>query len=212
MFAIPYLLNYKKFLTMKRLLLAAIALLGTVGLSAQTLTFGPKIGLNISNVSIRDISGYAVENPMKAGYLVGLFGEYRLDATPIAVQAEVVYSSQGTRLRFNDGAMGRARFNFINVPIIGKFYLLPNFSFNGGLQTGFLVGKELKGRATTMRHDISYHAVDLGLLLGMSYNFPIGLMIDLRYDIGLTNVVKKYDNRGVKSKNGILQISAGWRF
>jgi hypothetical protein len=38
------------------------------------------------------------------------------------------------------------------------------------------------------------------------------MAIDLRYNIGMVDILKKVDGEKIRSKNGVIQLGVGWRF
>jgi len=48
----------------------------------------------------------------------------------------------------------------------------------------------------------------LSIPVGLSYDFKFGLILDARYNIGVTNLAK---NAGY-TRNSVFAVTAGWRF
>lgn len=206
---------------MKKIVLISAFVLATLWGSAQSLfyatetcsegsfSYGPKVGLNLSNLSIKDVFGVVVENPMKAGFVVGGFVNYRWGW--FAMQSELLYSRQGTGIKFGD-QKGTLHLDYINVPMLTKFYLWDNLSVEVGPQVGFLVGKKFKDAASIMKPITDFHSVDLAVAMGAAYDFDFGLTLDVRYNLGLINTIKSFAGHDLKSKNGVMQVTAGWNF
>ena len=190
------------------LLIVALGLFGT--LRAQyDITFGPKVGMNLSNVS-----GWSGDN--KAGILLGAFAETRLDDL-IGVQAELIYSRQGLRDKF-DGVKYWGRLNYLNVPILAKIYVLDNVSVDLGPQIGILWNGKDKwktGGTTTKRKMYGLNTFEVSFAVGASYEFDMGVIVSARYNVGLTNVrdkdfVSEMHGRG-SNKNRVFQLSLAYR-
>lgn len=197
---------------MKRILLsAALVLLSMMACRAQSFTFGPKVGVNFANLSINDVGGYAIQNPMRVGFVFGGFACYNFGGM-LSAQVELVYSSQGSKLRDDNGNKGTIKLDYINIPMLAKFNIIGNLSVNAGLQVGFLVRKKFKDDVRELGRAMTFHTADLAIPLGVSYDFPNNLTLDLRYDVGLVNAVKSGSLGSLKSKNGVLQLSGAWRF
>ena len=47
--------------------------------------------------------------------------------------------------------------------------------------------------------------------MGVSYSCRFGLVLDARYNLGVTKINKVEDN-GIKLRNSVFAIGAGWRF
>ncbi|WP_139241896.1 hypothetical protein [Aquimarina spongiae] len=53
--------------------------------------------------------------------------------------------------------------------------------------------------------------VDFGLSFGLAYQWEIGVFIDTRYNLGVTDISKvEFNNSGIK--NGTFQFSLGYMF
>src|SRR4051812_4547488 len=96
----------KKLMKKISLFISAIVLAATA--FAQDAAIGLKGGLNISNLS----DGQGNERGAKAGFHGGLLAQVRIDRS-LALQPELVYSSQGARYTVNDGEHELA-LNYIN--------------------------------------------------------------------------------------------------
>lgn len=174
-------------------------------------TFGPKLGVNFSNLSLNDLNGVSVDNPMRVGFEIGAFATYHSPSF-WGLQAELLYSMQGTGIKFN-GEKGHIRMDYLNIPLLWKAYVFTEgFAFNIGPQIGFLVNKDFADNAVELKDGMEFRSMDFALTLGASYDFRFGLTLDLRYNIGFVDAIKSYDGFKPKSKNGVLQISAAFNF
>lgn len=176
------------------LLLMGIVLFST-SLYAQENRFswGPKAALNLSNLYGSDVDGAHI----KVGYQLGLVGEYRLTSL-IAIAPEIMFSNQGTK---QDKTT--CNLNYINIPLMAKFYVCKPLSIDFGPEFGYAVFNHVDG--TKIDSDL-YHKFNFGLGLGATYNFD-HLFVDARFSLGLTDVVKDSSN-----KNYNIQIGAGYKF
>lgn len=99
---------------MKKLffLLAFVAL--SSALQAQSFSFGPRAGLNLSNYTGGDI-----KSKSRVGYHVGgllNFGFGRV----FSIQPEVLFSTQGARIE-NNGFRQEFKISYVTVPALLKF-------------------------------------------------------------------------------------------
>lgn len=217
---------------MKKLLIAlACMILSTSAAMAQkTFTFGPKSGVDYTHF-------WGKETP-KGGmlnYQAGLFMEYRFN-DKFSIAPEVVFASQGSKhdVTFIDknpegpyaslyGLFERPttfQMNYINVPVMLKYYVIPSLSIDFGPQIGFNVyskatyGEDkhgLKQKETVSQKEMT-KSVDFGLGLGMTYNITENTFVQGRYTLGLTNAFENKEPHGIKKKNGNAQIAIGFRF
>ena len=85
--------------------------------------------------------------------------------------------------------------NYLNIPVLAKFYVWEGVSVDLGPQLGFaLNGKnKTKSGGTEVKTDIDHlNTVDLSFAMGLSYDFNMGF--------------------GGNNQNRVFQLSAGWKF
>lgn len=198
---------------MKKLLFTLAALAIVVGASAQKkssdrVIMGFKAGLNLSDVT------HLGQN-YKPSFLVGFYTEYKL-ANWFGLQPEVVYSKQGS-MNTVEGVKMRLRVNYLNIPVMMKFYVIPRLSLDLGPQLGINLGTKMKidnGKNDTAIQIISndfYNTCEFSLAAGITYQKKRGPAISVRYNMGVSNVFKKeaYD---ISNRNSVLQVTFGWTY
>lgn len=190
---------------MKKISLLTLVVMAGFALNAQMVDFGLKGGLNLATWSNNN-SGVGYQN--RAGFHAGLLA--RVHAGPnIAVQPEVVYSSQGTKYTIGTQEHN-LQMNYVNIPVMLQAKVGGGLYAQAGPQVGFLVGVEDKvnnvetGFFTS--NDFKKTDVAIGFGLGYAGASPIG--VDARYNLGLTNI----NNAGSNNiKNNVLQIGLTYR-
>ncbi|SFJ37324.1 porin family protein [Myroides guanonis] len=199
---------------MKKIILSAIALAAfSFAAQAQTpdLKLGAKAGVNFANLSNSD-------GDMKTGFHVGVLAEIFINEK-FSVQPELLYSTQGTKIK---NEIGETKWNtdYINVPIMAKYYVIDGLSVQAGPQVGFLVKSEAKAEDSMAGVEISAtgdmkdvtQSVDFGLNFGAGYELPMGVFFDARYNLGLSKVNKESQSGTKDYKNGVIQVSVGYKF
>ena len=151
--------------------------------------------------------------------------EYKF-SPKFAIVPEVVFAAQGGKATADvydddvDGlikAKGTFHTNYINVPLMLKFYATPNFSIDFGPQAGFNVYSKMtaSGKLANVEAKESIDlkdntkTVDFGVALGGTYNLTENAFVQARYTLGLTNV---FDIPDSHEKNGNVQIAFGMKF
>lgn len=175
---------------------------------AQDLTFGPKVGYNNAKLEGSSFRDFHESNSIN-GMHIGVFAEIRFNK--LAIQPEVYYSTIGGKWQagFEDGNLDH-NFNldYVNVPLMFKYYLTNGIAIEAGPQAGFLM--EGNHKFSDLDPDSpKFNEFDFSVNLGLSVNLPLNLMVSARYNAGLTNVV---DHPDVDWKNRVLQLSVGYRF
>lgn len=191
---------------MKKLCFLILAVVLTVGAKAQTdITIGPKGGFNLTNISNVN------DSRNKLSFHVGGFAEFRFTEL-FALQPELIYSRQGLRMKKDDaGWKSRYRVNYLNIPVMAKFYVYDGLSVDVGPQFGVALNGKVKAKndGTTVKRKIDdLNHFDMSLGLGVSYKLDMGFVVSARYNFGLTNVISDIGT----NKNHVFQLSAGWCF
>lgn len=183
---------------MKKILLpAVVAVLGCTNVNAQEIKFGVKGGLNFASVSGDDTAGVDGVTSFNFGVVseIPISGKF-------SFQPELMYSGQG--YSFNDDTIA---LSYLNLPLMGKYYVTKGLSVEAGPQIGFLFSAKNEGADVKD----SFKTVDFGVNFGLGYKFDNGLNFGARYNLGLTNI-NDVDGYSGKNKNGVFQISAGYFF
>ena len=195
--------------------LIAAALVCAGSATAANPTFGIKAGFDMTN-----FWGEDMPHGMKPGYQAGVFLEYRFANAPIAIAPEIVFAAQGgkfnvgeeTGLDFAKNADVTYNTNYINIPVMLKFYATPSFSIDFGPQLGINVYSKATATAgdASVTADFSdgTNSVDFALGLGGTYNITSNAFLQARYTMGMTHVFKQ----GIDANNGNIQIAFGYRF
>lgn len=185
---------------MKKIIFLFAALAGSFAMQAQGIDFGIKAGANFANFS-GDIDSDGITN-FHAGAVL------ELNIVPMfSVQAEGLFSSQGGKAKYEaDGVVGVAEdinLDYIAVPVLAKFYLLPNtLSVTVGPQFSFLVS-DADDLLETKKFDLTASG-------GVELKIIAGLFAQARYNVGLSNV---NDGEGdFDVKNNVFQLSVGYFF
>lgn len=179
----------------KVLLVAVLAVLGLTNVNAQEIKLGIKGGLNFAS-----ISGDNTENiDLLTGLNFGFLAEVPI-SEKFSFQPELIYSGQG--YSFDDDTIA---LNYLNIPLIGKYYLTRGLSLEAGPQIGFLLS------AKNDKEDVkdSFNTVDFGLNFGLGYKLDNGLNFSLRYNLGLSDI-NNIDGFSNKNRNGVFQLSVGY--
>ena len=181
----------------KFLLLAVVTVLGFTSVNAQEIKFGVKGGLNFATIggdNTKDIE-------LVTSFNFGVLSEIPI-SDKFSFQPELMYSGQG--YSFNDNTVA---LSYLNVPLMGKYYLTKGFSVEAGPQIGFLLAA--KNEKVNVKD--SFNTVDFGVNFGLGYKLENGLNFGVRYNLGLTDI-NNVDNSSIKNKNGVFQVSVGYFF
>jgi hypothetical protein len=196
---------------MRKIVLAVIAVLSLTYTQAQEVQFGAKAGVNFANLTGDDADGADA----RTSFHVGAVAEIKINEK-FSVQPELLYSSQGasTKDKFEGITFeSTLKLDYINVPIMAKYYVADSFSLEVGPQIGFLVAAEAEysmgGESETEDIKDQLKTVDFGLNFGLGYKLDNGINFGARYNFGLSNIGEDSDS---DLKNSVFQISVGYLF
>lgn len=181
----------------KFLVLAVVTVLGFSNVNAQEIKFGAKGGLNFATISGDNTKG--IEGVTSFNF--GVLSEIPI-SDKFSFQPELMYSGQGYSFNHNTIAL-----SYLNIPLMGKYYLTKGFSVEAGPQIGFLLAA--KNEKTNVKD--SFNTFDFGVNFGLGYKLDNGLNFGVRYNLGLTDI-NNVDNSSIKNKNGVFQVSVGYFF
>lgn len=184
---------------MKRFAAVVVLTLLSFSINAQGLDFGVKAGVNFANIT--DATGLDNRTGFVAGVFIG--GKFN---DKIGMQADLLYSQQGAEFE-----AGNFDLNYVNVPIVLKYYIAGGLNIQVGPQFGVLLDQETNVISETI-DDIATNDFDLSGIVGLGLDIPLGLRLEGRYNFGLTDVP---DEPGIdfdKGKNSVVTLSLGYSF
>jgi opacity protein-like surface antigen len=202
---------------MKKIILTVAAVFAFGFANAQETKFGVKGGLNVAN-----ISGDIEDNSSKVGFHVGGFVEIKV-SDKFSVQPELLFSTQGAQREYSEDFGGtvvsineKINLSYLNIPVMAKYYVAEGFSLEAGPQIGFLTSAKYKFEAEGEEEEVDgkddFESVDFGLNFGAGYDFTENLSAGLRYNLGLSNIVKTDAGNDNKFQNSVLSVSLGYKF
>lgn len=210
----------------------AILMGSSIIMKAQTLTVGPKAGVNITSLSNLD------DIKSRAGFTAGGFLVYSF-VQNFGIGLDAMYSMEGAKYEYNFGSgedqlrlKNKLDLNYLrfNVPLTYFFRLKPdNFrpKIYAGPSIAFLMSAKSKTEVvsnpanspvemdenSTVTSD--YKGTDFGALIGTGFNYRLAeatwLNFDVAYHIGATDIPKDADHDD-PIKNRGLSLTAGVGF
>ena len=194
--------------------------------------------LNSEDDDDMEFEGIGVDKKSKSGFYIGGFVEHKL-TDKFALQGELQYAELGGRYqgKFEDSGYHATlnmdfKINQILIPISAKYYPTSNFALSAGPYLGFIVSNKFEAKFKDSNlpkeviddannelneynqmfsesFDDSLQKVTFGLQVGAEYNIYRGLLIDARYNFGLSNLEK---DSNTSTKMSYFQIGLGYKF
>lgn len=184
---------------MKKVVILFLAVLSSTVTFAQGLDLGVKAGVNFANIT--DASGLS----NRTGFVAGVFIGGKLNDN-LGIQADLLYSQQGAE--FNAGNFD---LNYVNVPIVLKYFLTESLHLHAGPQFGVLIDDKAQTVIGETINDIATNDFDISGVIGAGFDLPLGIRVDGRYNFGLTDIPD--DNSfASKGKNSVVTLSLGYSF
>lgn len=204
---------------MKKLFFVLSTMLFSVSAFAQhevgSLTIQPKVGLNIAN--------YTNSNGTDSRIGLAMGAEFESQITNrFSLSVGALYSMQGAKIATVDASTGinvktTFKTDYINIPIMANVYVVQGLALKAGIQPGINVnasysasaqGVTVSGKLSDVGVGVNVKTLDFAIPVGLSYEYK-NFVIDGRYNIGLTEVVKDDID---KSKNSVFQFTVGYKF
>src|SRR5688572_6957465 len=184
---------------MKKLLIVGLLSIVSSATFAQAqVALGIKAGVNVSKLNNDDLESSSI-----TAFHGGAFALFKF--TAIGIQPELLFSQQGSKVDDISGNPQDLKMSYMTIPVMVKFYLPGGFNLQAGPQFGFLNSAEFDGADVKD----SFKNSDMSLNLGAAWDAPFGLVLDARYNIGLSDVSD--DSTLGELKSGIFQFSIGYK-
>ena len=205
---------------MKKLLFMTVLFLGMMNLKAQDMHFGIKAAYSSTKFDGDFDSGD--KSAGKTNFELGGVAEFILN-DQIAIAPELNYVGAGDVVkheRYGNKYAYTFSLTYIQIPVMLKYYVNENISLNAGPQIGFLMSAAITEEVTKENGDIKtnthdnkeyMNSTDFGLNIGGSYKMENGLFFDLRYYIGMSNIIKTDSNSFVLKNKG-FKLGIGYYF
>ena len=198
---------------MKKMMMMAAMMLMSIGAFAQNevgqFTLKPTVGMNIATVTKQ------ADSKVRVGMMAGVEGEYGV-AENFGLTAGLFYSMQGVKFTNKiDGVdlTETDKVDFLNIPIMANYYVIPGLAVKAGVQPGFKVSgkrsidaKEGSSKANLTEDLEGIKAFQFAIPVGASYEYK-SFVLDARYNIYLTKAAKEGDGR-----HSVFTISLGYKF
>ena len=183
---------------MKKILIMMVMAAASSAAFSQTVSLGPKVGLNISNYTGGDFESNALVGFHLGGILnLGIGRSFSL-------QPEVLFSTQGAKIVTNSQKKD-FKTTYVAIPVMAKFRSAAGLYFEVGPQVSFRTSEDVPDQTI----DQFSKNLDLAVGVGVGYQAGFGLGIGARYLAGISKVGDFNKTAAVNPdfKNSVVQIS-----
>lgn len=212
--------------TMKKLMIISFLAFGAMAAQAQRLTDGKgaylgfKAGVNFSNIIKTGDSDY--ESKFKPGLAAGVFVDIPITES-FSFAPEFVFSQKGYQTSGNNALLGDYNYkvttNFVDVPILAKFWVAEGLNFSVGPQVSFLVSttESFKTGSEEYRNTVKEQNKNLkkslfGGVVGLGYEIGNQLGISARYALDFQKNNADGTNEIPAYKNQVIQVGLSYQF
>jgi len=178
--------------------------------------FGVKAGVNLANFRVHDFPSPEPDVNMKTSANGGFFANIPL-TEKFAFQPELLYNGMGSKIKFGTTS-SEQDLSYISLPLMIQLRTMGGFFVELGPQPSILIraNSQVAGGAQTDNKD-SYDSFDLALGGGIGYTSRVGLGVNARYNLGLTNTLEdgggnNSPNNGAELKNNVVHIGLFYMF
>lgn len=219
---------------MKKLMMIAAMMVAAVSANAQfepgTFSIQPKAGFSIAwltnmpNIPITTTT--TIDKTPTVGALLGAEAEYQL-TDMVSLAAGLNYSLQGSGWEnYKESGVelkdAQIELGYVAIPVVANFYLFKGFAIKAGIQPAFLTNANMKYtiEKSSSAGNISVNCdesikddckkFDLSVPMGISYQFQVPVVIDLRYNLGVSKVFKGDADKN--PKNNVISLTVGYKF
>jgi len=174
---------------------------------------GLAAGLNVSNTIDANYSNFSTD--AIAGFHAGLTLDIPI-AYPLSFAPEIMYSGKGYAANTEYGRFTQ-RTNYIDVPLLLKVKLAPNFNFLVGPSINFLASTTNKYETdfvTDYEHFYNNRGdqTNVSGVIGLSVDLSRNVELRGRYNIDLTSNSPDNDSYIPNYRNQVWQIGLGFKF
>jgi hypothetical protein len=197
---------------MKKLLFVGIALAFVMMASGQ-IKFGVEAGVNLANLKQVPYNSQDATLKMLTNFNAGAFVSIPL-MKGLTLQPEIMYSGAGAKYAESDGDSGTFHYNYLNIPVLLKYTTSIGIFAELGPQLGFLVSATNDDHTLSFSESIKsfFNQTDFSAVFGIGYISSYNLGIDLRYNLGFSNLIKDSGGGQYSLKNEVFQIDLFYLF
>lgn len=193
-------------------MLAVIWLATPSTASAQV---GVLVGLNVANVNfdVTDTS-VSVNGDSRTGLVAGLSLNVPIQEM-FSVEVDALFAQKGTSVTFSESGFtetSKVKLNYVDIPVLGRI----NVSGSAPVGVHLLIGPSFNFKVSEKfdpdedNDEDQFEKMETALLIGGGVHVG-GFRVDLRYGIGLSNIIKDEASDGfLTGKNKVFSILVGF--
>lgn len=194
----------KRYILLSALVLSASLVLGQF-------TVGPKVGYNASKLSTNLDT---VSSQFKSGFQIGAFVRI---GKRFYIQPELYYTTQGGVFESNkENWKQKVNIGSLDIPALVGFKIINGDKVNlrilAGPMASFIVNKNVKDAGGILGpiENADINSINWAIQAGAGVDV-LFMTLDIRYQIGLNNLIKTIKTSDINSKNNVWVVSLGFK-
>ncbi|HJA13734.1 MAG TPA: PorT family protein, partial [Candidatus Butyricimonas faecavium] len=183
--------------------------------SREGFAFGVKSGINISDLLTEEdlFVGEKSDIGNRVGYIGGVFAEYKFTRC-FYLSGDVLFSSKGFKMKLplkEEYGKVTFRLNYMDFPIMADFYVWKGVVLKVGLQPSVLLSSKVLWGGWNASMYKKFRHFDCSMPMGIAYDFECGWILDVRYSLGASCLLKSNANDEI-CNNSVFSLTAAFRF
>lgn len=183
---------------------------------------GARLGLGWTTAERAEGSPGELKGDYRGGFSFGLssyLDVFTVSAVELGGQLDILFIQKGNILELDGRKYGEDGFHYLDIPVMMRpsLHVLEPFRIHAvaGPRIGILLGAESVGINGDVR-DVAefYDRIDVGLSVGAGALVNIGsraaLVLEARYDHGLTNIDDTQENPGIRHRTIFFTLGVDW--
>jgi hypothetical protein len=187
---------------MSKKIILPLLLLFSASLTRAQFTAGVKAGGNFTK---ENFSSDNFTTSFRPGFHAGLVARYIL-AEKMRIQAELLFSAEGTKEENKQGTKGEIKRNFVHLPVMLQYMIIQSLYAETGPQIAYLLSsKESFGGSAFFDIMQYYKKANLRWAIGAGYGLTAAIFLNARYSFSLSPINKEQVG-GDKLKSQAIQL------
>lgn len=170
----------------RKLLFTIVALFIYSASYSQFFSIGPRVGVSSSKLEIKENVQDVKEGDASFGFHAGLFT--RFSFTSLYIQPEVLFTSNGGEIEFDDAVGSQIveyNYNKLDIPVMFGFKFAKFFRLQAGPVASLLLKADAKEGGVTEDVKNNYRNATVGYQAGLGLDIG-SLILDLKYEGNLS--------------------------
>jgi hypothetical protein len=192
-----------------------LAVIGLASPSTASAQVGVLVGLNVANVNfdVTDTS-VSVNGDSRTGLVAGLSFNVPIQDM-FSVEVDALFAQKGTKVSFTESGFtdsSKVKLNYVDIPVLGKINLNGSAPVGVHLLFGPSFNFKVSEKFDPEENDTEdqFEKMETALLIGGGVHVS-KFRVDLRYGIGLSNIIKDSASDGfLTGKNKVFSILVGF--